>query len=145
MGLSSTIARIGFGILVDKYRSSLFFMMSAVLFINGINIFLSSFLGGFSGQVFTAAMFGSGLGAYVTSLLVLVSTIVEDITFPMSICVATIGVATLVGPTSVGILLDTYQSFLPGFMSSGILLMVGALCLPWVWCNIPRERKLLIV
>ena len=70
MVLVSTIARIGFGILVDKYRSS--------------------------------AVFGCCLGAYVTSLLVLVSTFVEDITFPMSICVATIGVATLVGPTTVG-------------------------------------------
>jgi len=141
MGFSSAVVRIVFGVLIDKFRSKLFLMMTVMLSINGVSMLSSQFLHGFGGQALTSAVFGAGLGAYVTSLIVLVSAIVDDITFPMSICVFTIGVATLVGPTSVGFLLDVSGSYLPGLFSSGVIFMMGAFCLPLVWLKLPRERK----
>ena len=130
--------------LVSAYllTSKLFFMISSVLFINGFTICMSHCCRSFLGQSLASAMFGCGLGSYVTSLLVLVSIIVEDITFPMSVCVFTIGVATLIGPTSSGFLLDALGTFLPVFLISGMLIMLGSMILPLVWWNLPRERIL---
>ena len=139
MGFASTISRIGFGILVDKYRSQLFLMISAVLFVNGCIICISSFMPGLFSQIFTSIVFGCCLGAYVTSLLVLVSCIVDDSTVPMSLCVATIGVATLIGPSSVGLLRDFYGTFLPGFLTSGMSIIIGSFCLLFVQWSIPNK------
>ena len=72
-------------------------------------------------------------GAYITSLIVIISMLVDDITFPFGICLFIFALASLIGPTSVGYLYDVHGSYLPGFVLVGVLAILGAAFLPLAW------------
>jgi len=141
MGFANFVARITFGIIIDKFRSKAFLILTSVHIINGLSMISSQFIKNFTGQAIAAVIFGAGFGAKVTCFVVIVGIIVEDITFLLSICYFVIGLASLIGPTFVGYLLDVSGTYLPGFMVVGIIFILGALCLPLVWWNLEKERR----
>ena len=141
MGFANFVARIVFGIIIDKFRSKAFIILTSIHLINGLAMLSSQFIKTFTGQAIAAVIFGAGFGAKVTCFVVVVGIIVDDITFLLSICYFVIGVASLVGPTFVGYLLDISGSYLPGFMVVGIVFILGATCLPFVWWSLEKERK----
>eukprot|EP00092_Neocalanus_flemingeri_P017707 GFUD01019160.1.p1 GENE.GFUD01019160.1~~GFUD01019160.1.p1 ORF type:complete len:452 (+),score=88.21 GFUD01019160.1:104-1459(+) len=141
MGVSNFLGRIIFGKLLDKFRSRTFLMVTCVLLLNGISVLVSQFLTSFAGQAIISAVFGATFGAYITSLIVVISMLVDDITFPFGICLFVFALASLIGPTSVGHMYDVYGSYLPGFVVVGILAILGAAFLPLAWWAIHRRRE----
>ena len=115
MGFSNFVARIVFGIIIDKFRSKAFLILTCVHLINGLAMLSSQFIKNFIGQAVAAVIFDAGFGAKVTCFIVIVRIVVEDITFLLSICYFAIGIASLIGPTFVGYLLDISGSFFQDF------------------------------
>ena len=142
MGFANFISRITSGIVIDKFRSKAFAILTAVHIINGLSIISSQFITSFPGQAATAIIFGAGFGAKVTCMVVIVGIIVEDITFLLSIIYLCVGISSFAGPTLVGILLDVSGSYLPGFMTVGGVFLLGAFCLPLSWWSLQKEQRL---
>ena len=133
MGVSNFLGRIIFGKLLDRYRAKSFVMVTCILLINGISVLISQFISSFIGQAIISAIFGATFGAYITSLILIISMIVDDITFPFGICLFIFALASLVGPTSAGYLYDVYGSYSHSFVIVGILSILGAAFLPLSW------------
>ena len=133
MGVSNFLGRIIFGKLLDQFRSRSFLMVTCVLLLNGISVLVSQYLTSFVGQAIISSVFGATFGAYITSLIVIISMLVDDITFPFGICLFIFALASLIGPTSVGYLYDVYGSYMPGFVVVGVLAILGAAFLPLAW------------
>ena len=140
MGFANFVARILSGVIIDKFRSKTFLILTSVHMINGVSILLSQFLPSFPAQAVTAIIFGAGFGTKVTCMVVLVSIIDDNITHLLSIIYLSVGVASLIGPSFVGYLLDVTGSHLLGFITISILFILGALCLPLSW--IIHQQKL---
>ena len=140
MGFSNFLARILSGVIIDKFRSRTFLILTSVHMINGVSILISQFLQSFPAQAVTAIIFGAGFGTKVTCMVVLVSIIDDDITHLLSIIYLSVGVASLVGPSFVGYLLDVTGSHLLGFVTISILFILGALCLPISWFLYRRKQ-----
>ena len=140
MGVSNFLGRIIFGKLLDRFRSKSFLMVTCVLLLNGVSVLVSQFLTSFAGQAIISAVFGATFGAYITSLIVIISMLVDDITFPFGICLFILALASLLGPTTVGHLYDVYGSYLPGFVVVGMLAVVGAAFLPLAWWAMHRGK-----
>ena len=62
MGLSNFLARIFSGVLIDKFRSKTFTILTAVHMINGVSIIISQFIKSFPAQAVAAIIFGAGFG-----------------------------------------------------------------------------------
>ena len=62
MGLSNFLARIFSGVLIDKFRSKTFTILTAVHMINGVSIIISQFIQSFPAQAVAAIIFGAGFG-----------------------------------------------------------------------------------
>ena len=140
MGFSNFLARILSGVIIDKFRSRTFLILTSVHMINGVSILISQFLQSFPAQAITAIIFGAGFGTKVTCMVVLVSIIDDDITHLLSIIYLSVGVASLIGPSFVGYLLDVTGSHLLGFVTISILFILGALCLPISWFLYRRKQ-----
>ena len=133
MGLANFLARIFSGLIIDKFRSKTIIILTSVHLINGVSILLSQFLKSFPAQLTAALIFGAGFGTKVTCMVVLVSIIDTNITHLLSLIYLSVGVASLIGPSLAGWLLDITGSHLAGFLLVSVVFILGALCLPLSW------------
>ena len=133
MGVGNFIARIFSGVVVDKFRSKTFLILTSVHLINGLSILLSVFLESYLAQAVTAAIFGVGFGTKVTCMVVLVSLVDQEVTHLLSAIYLSVGVSSLVGPSLVGFILDVTDSYFLGFLVISVFFLLGALCLPLSW------------
>ena len=72
MGLASFICRIVFGVIADRFRDKVLWILFSVHFINGINIIISQFFKTFLAQALVAIIYGAAFGAKVTLNVVLI-------------------------------------------------------------------------
>jgi len=140
MGVSNCLGRIIFGKILDRFRSKAIHLTTIVLIINALSITISDFVPSFIGQSVFSAIFGATFGAYISSVVVILKIIMDDITISLGVSLFTFAVASLIGPTSVGYLYDLTGSYTPGFLTVGVLSILGALLLPLVACSLPRSR-----
>ena len=133
MGFGNFIARILSGVIIDKFRSQTILILTSVHLINGLSILASVFLHSFPAQAMTAAIFGIGFGTKVTCMVVLVSLIDKNINHLLSAVYLSVGVSSLVGPSVVGFILDSTNSYFISFLMVSVFFILGGLCLPLAW------------
>ena len=92
---------------VYKYRSRSFLMVTCVLLLNGISVLISQYCTSFVGQAIISSEFGATFGAYITSIIVNIFMLVDDITLPFGICLFIFALAALIGPTSMMCMVHT--------------------------------------
>ena len=133
MGFGNFIARILSGVIIDKFRSQTILILTSVHLINGLSILASVFLHSFPAQAIAAAIFGVGFGTKVTCMVVLVSLIEQNINHLLSAVYLSVGVSSLVGPSVVGFILDSTNSYFISFLMVSVFFILGGLCLPLAW------------
>ena len=72
MGLASFVCRILFGVIADRFRGKVLWILFSVHFTNGINIVLSQFYKTFLAQALVAVIYGAAFGAKVTLNVILI-------------------------------------------------------------------------
>ena len=84
MGLANFLARIFSGVIIDKFRSKTFTILTAVHMINGVSIIISQFIQSFPAQAVAAIIFGAGFG---TKALVNIETQISFSTLFCNVCI----------------------------------------------------------
>ena len=82
---------------------------------------------------FNRSIFGVGFGTKVTCMVVLVSLIDKNINRLLSAVYLSVGVSSLVGPSVVGFILDSTDSYFISFLMVSVFFILGGLCLPLAW------------
>ena len=85
MGACSTLARLGFGPALDRFRGRATELTSAVLLTNAAAVLAAQFSPSFGGQLACAVLFGLSIGAYDTSIIVIFKQFTKDITHPLGV------------------------------------------------------------
>ena len=141
MGIANFVGKIIFGSVLDQFRDQTFLLTSVILALNSVSVLVAEFWSSFAGQIVSAVVFGFTIGAYDTSVIVIFKLLSDDITIPLGISMFVFALASLVGPTFVGYIYDLSGSFTPGFLSLGVLSLVGASLLPLVSFLLQRRSK----
>ena len=84
MGLANFLSRIFSGVIIDKFRSKTFTILTAVHMINGVSIIISQFIKSFPAQAVAAIIFGAGFG---TKALVNIETQISFSTLFCNVCI----------------------------------------------------------
>ena len=66
-------------------------------------------------------------------MVVLVSLIDKNINHLLSAVYLSVGVSSLVGPSVVGFILDSTNSYFISFLMVSVFFILGGLCLPLAW------------
>jgi MCP family monocarboxylic acid transporter-like MFS transporter 13/MCP family monocarboxylic acid transporter-like MFS transporter 12 len=127
MGVCNCLGRVGFGLLLDRFRAQAIRLTAAAMLLNAASVAGSEYLPGLPGQAAFAAVFGLTFGCYVSSVVVVLQRVTPTITAPLGLVLLTAGLASLAGPLAVGGLYDLTGSYTIGFLLAGGLAAGGAI------------------
>ena len=123
MGVANCVGRIGFGLVLDRFRSKLILVCTAVMVVNSLSIILSEHLTSFQTLAVFCAIFGATFGAHVCSAVVMLQSYMDRnlrVTDSLALTFVTVGLSTIVGPLVVGGFFDATGSYTLGFQVIGM-------------------------
>jgi len=131
IGISDCLGRIIFGKVLDVFREKSFLLTTIILIVHTGVLGASTFMPGLTGQLIFACLFGLSFGSYVSSTMVLLKIIRDDIIREsFGLCLFVFAIASILTPGIVGPIFDTFGSYRLGYLSAGGIGMVGALLTP---------------
>ena len=109
LGLSNSVGRLLFGILVDLFRRRALFILTAASLANALSVLVSPYLPSFAGQVVFTLVFGATFGALASCCLLTLVLISRDrVTERLGVSELLTAVTAEVGPLMVGAVVDSY-------------------------------------
>ena len=135
------VGKILFGSALDYFRHASIFLTSIILFTNAVSVLMMELWITAFGQVFSAVLFGFSVGSYDTSIIVIFKTLCPDITVPLGVSMFVFAVASLLGPTTTGLLYDMTGSYRTPFIILSSLSFMGCLLLPCMYSAHRRQQK----
>ncbi|RNA24814.1 monocarboxylate transporter 12 [Brachionus plicatilis] len=131
IGISNTVGRVVLGIISDVKGVNRLYLYATVLTICGIATSIEPFFTTYAGFLIYSMVFGFTSGGYVslTSVLLVDLLGLDKLTNAFGMLLVFQGIATLIGPPTIGILYDIFKSYSIPFFLIGILIgLSGFMC-----------------
>ena len=141
MGATNCLFRVLWGFVMDKFRCRTFSLAFTVFFINACSVLLGQLAPSLPGQLAYSALFGASFGAVMSCFPALNKNVGTDYARITALQMIVFGITSIAGPALVAALFDTTGSYMPGFLTVGVLGVLGAAILPLVQRHRPEDAE----
>lgn len=131
IGISNTVGRVLLGILSDLKKVNRIYLYATLLTLCGLATCIEPFFTSYSGFLIYSIIFGLTSGGYIslTSVLLVDLLGLDKLTNAFGILLVFQGIATFIGPPTIGILYEIFKSYTVPFFLIGIVIgFSGLMC-----------------